>query len=140
MEAGRLEALGRLDHQLADYAASKAAMLSEYHGVVDRLREHRLGAPCRLVEGKKKCDWTAVAESEKAGGGGGGGGVGGAGAGEVNYEVAETDEGQPIRLCWYPKSATSSHSTLRCTQRHCTSSTLPELCVSWLVLLLAGDQ
>ena len=60
VHAGRLEALGRLDFQLAEYAASQAAMRREYHSVVDRLREQRFGAPCRLLDGRKVCDFTGV--------------------------------------------------------------------------------
>ena len=124
VKAGRLEALGRLDHQLADYAKSKAAMLCDYHSVVDRLREHRLGAPCRLVDGRKKCDWTEEAEDAAAQQQAGAGGDGQtAEAGEANHELAETDEGKQIRLCWYPKSATGH------TQPHTAAlqPTLPAL-------------
>lgn len=90
ISAGRLEALGRLDWQLSDYAKSKAVMLEEYHSVTDRLRDRRLAAPCRLEDGRKRCDWTQQSsqqiESPPA---------------DHPMRVELDDDGLPLRLCWW---------------------------------------
>ena len=96
---GRFESLGRLDQQLAEYAASKAAILAEYHTITDRLREQRLGAPCRLEDGRKRCDWSArpgAVQSELAQQ---------TANGTSHWELLKADDGRPMRVCWYPKYA-----------------------------------
>ena len=97
VRANRLEALGRLDFQLREYSVAKAAMQREYHSVVDRLRERRLGAPCRAIEGRKKCDWGMEAA--------GGEGVATAATRPPlvrPYEEVTSDDGEVLRVCWYP--------------------------------------
>ena len=90
---GRLEAMGRLDWQLAYYAESKADMLREYHTVTDRLRDQRLAAPCRLEDGRRRCDWTQQPpQSTHA--------VEPAPAGHP-MRVMEDDDGLPLRVCWW---------------------------------------
>ena len=87
---GRLEALGRLDWQLAHYFDAKKNVLHEYHSMTDRLRDQRLAAPCRLEDGKKRCDWTQQP------------------ADRINtpppghpMRALVDDDGLPLRVCWW---------------------------------------
>ena len=90
VEEGRLEAMGRLDWQLTQYAESKADMLRHYHSVTDRLRDKRLAAPCRLDGGRWRCDWTQQSSSD----------VEPAPPGHP-MRVMEDDDGLPLRVCWW---------------------------------------
>ena len=89
--AGRLEALGRLDWQLVQYGKSKAVMLREYHSVTDRLRDVRLAAPCRLEDGRKRCDWTQQSHAQQ---------MEPSPPGHPMRVVAD-DDGLPMRVCWW---------------------------------------